>query len=312
LDVRTETSLSAAERALGLPESRWLEAGGPIHYREWPGPADGAVSVLVHGLGGSLLNWALVAPDLARRGRVLALDLPGFGRTPAAGRGSGVASSARALARFLRAMDLESVFLFGSSMGGMVAVEHAGIDPASVRGLVLVNAALPPVGSPVRGVPTEVAAGFLTTGAWRLGPAILRTRTDRLGAERMARRTLAYCTAHPDRLEPAWVTAAVEEFRRWSAGPDAADVFSEASRSIVRTFTFPRGYRRLLAEIRTPAIVLHGAADRLIPTANAWQAAREHANWDLVVLPDVGHIPQVEDPARFLDVVGAWLDRAAA
>jgi pimeloyl-ACP methyl ester carboxylesterase len=270
LDVRTETSLSAAERALGLPESGWLDDGGPVHYREWPGPADGTVSVLVHGLGGSLLNWALVAPDL------------------------------------------ENVFLFGSSMGGMVAVEHAAADPASVRGLVLVSAALPPVGSPVRGVPTEVAAGFLATGAWRLGPAILRTRTDRLGAERMARRTLAYCTAHPDRLDPAWVAAPVEEFRRWSAGLDAADVFSEACRSIVRAFTFPCGYRRLLAEIRTPAIVLHGAADRLIPTANAWQAARDHANWDLVVLPDTGHIPQVEDPAGFLDVVGAWLDRAAA
>ena len=171
---------------------------------------------------------------------MIALDLPGFGRTPAAGRGSGIASSTRALARFVRALDLPPVFLFGSSMGGMVAAEHAAAHPASVRGLVLADPALPPVGSPFRGVPADVAAGFVVTGAWKLGPAILRTRTDRLGAERMALNTIEYCTARPDDLDPAWVAATVEEFGRWSAGPDAAGVFSEACRSIVRVFTFPR------------------------------------------------------------------------
>jgi pimeloyl-ACP methyl ester carboxylesterase len=310
--MRTDTSLSEAERALALPESRWLDDGGPIHYREWPGPPEGPISVLVHGLGGSLLNWALVAPGIATRGRVIALDLPGFGKTPAEGRGSGVASGTRTVARFLRALDLPPVLLFGSSMGGMVAVQQTAADPESVRGLILADAALPPVGSALRGVPADVAVGFLATGAWKLGPAMLRTRTDRLGAERMALRTIAYCTAHPDDLGPAWVTATVEGFRTWSAGPDAAHVFSEACRSIVGAFTLPRPYRRLLAGIRTPAMVVHGAADRLVPAVNAWHAVREHANWDLVVLPDVGHIPQVEDPLRFMDVVGRWMDRAAA
>ena len=89
-------------------------------------------------------------------------------------------------------------------------------------------------------------------------------------------------------------------------------MFSEASRSIVRAYTFARAYRRRLAGIRTPALLVHGAADRLVPVANAWHAAREHANWDLVVLPDTGHLPQVERPERFLRAVLPWLDRLLA
>ena len=50
---------------LHLPESRWVDAGGPVHYRVWEGPADGPTFVCVHGLGGSLLNWVPVAPGLA-------------------------------------------------------------------------------------------------------------------------------------------------------------------------------------------------------------------------------------------------------
>src|SRR5712691_9739056 len=96
---------------LQLPESRWADVGGPVHYREWAGSEDGPVFVCVHGLGGSNLNWALVAPGLASRGRVLALDLAGFGLTPMGGRGSGVGANRRLLGRFLRALDLPPIVL---------------------------------------------------------------------------------------------------------------------------------------------------------------------------------------------------------
>ena len=78
------------ERVAGLelPDSAWIDVGCRVHYREWPGPAEGQTFVCVHGLGGSLVNWALVAPGLARHGRVLALDLAGFGLTDPDGLGT--------------------------------------------------------------------------------------------------------------------------------------------------------------------------------------------------------------------------------
>src|SRR6266540_5052334 len=98
---------------LELPESQWTDVGGPVHYRDWTGPEEGPTFVCVHGLGGSLLNWALVAPGLSTRGRVLALDLAGFGLSPAAGRSAGVRSSWRLLGGFLRALELPPVVLVG-------------------------------------------------------------------------------------------------------------------------------------------------------------------------------------------------------
>ncbi len=68
-----------------VPQGRWVDLDGPTHYVEWTGP-DERTFVLVHGLGGSVLSWLAVGPGLASSGRVLAIDLPGFGRTPRAGR----------------------------------------------------------------------------------------------------------------------------------------------------------------------------------------------------------------------------------
>ncbi|HEY6480179.1 MAG TPA: alpha/beta fold hydrolase, partial [Streptosporangiaceae bacterium] len=75
-----------------------------MHWVDFGGPPDTATPplVLVHGLGGSHLDWVRVAPALAAQRRVLALDLPGFGLTPAAGRLATVPASAALLGRFVR------------------------------------------------------------------------------------------------------------------------------------------------------------------------------------------------------------------
>ena len=132
-----------AIEALGLPPSQWIDLGGPVHYREWPGPAEGPTFVLVHGLGGSLLNWASVAPGLARWGRVVALDLAGFGLTPLERRSAGVTANRRLLGAFLKALELPPVVLVGNSMGGMVSLLQAARAPETISALVLVDAAFP-------------------------------------------------------------------------------------------------------------------------------------------------------------------------
>ncbi|MFL5354501.1 alpha/beta fold hydrolase [Archangium sp.] len=56
---------------------RTVDLGGPVHYADYGG--SGRTRVLLHGLGGSYLNWLPAAPELAKHARVLALDLVGFG-----------------------------------------------------------------------------------------------------------------------------------------------------------------------------------------------------------------------------------------
>src|SRR5206468_1501811 len=65
-----------------LLDTRTVDVDGPVAYVEWPSERPGGggpTFVCVHGLGGSHVNWMLVGPRLAAHGRVLALDLAGFG-----------------------------------------------------------------------------------------------------------------------------------------------------------------------------------------------------------------------------------------
>lgn len=197
--------------ALRVP-SRWTDVDGPVHYGEWPGPSKGPVFVCVHGLGGSLLNWAQVGPGLAERGRVLALDLSGFGMTPPAGRGSGVGSNRLLLDGFLRALRLPPVILVGNSMGGMIAVIQAAHNPATVERLVLVDAAFPRGRSMAAQPPPRLAAAFALFSSM-LGERIIHHRSRRLGPERLVRTTFQLSTADPASIDPRLVEAHIQMVR---------------------------------------------------------------------------------------------------
>ena len=127
---------------IDLPESHFVDLDGPVHYREWAGP-DGPTFVCVHGLGGSLLNWVSVAPALAKRGRVVAVDLVGFGKTPREGRSAGMKANRLLLSRFLGEVATGPVVLIGNSMGGAISMLQAALEPQSVAGLALTSPALP-------------------------------------------------------------------------------------------------------------------------------------------------------------------------
>src|SRR5207249_2847631 len=116
--------------------SRTIDLDGPIHYADFGGT--GPTLVLVHGLGGSHVNWLAVAPVLARRARVLAVDLAGFGRTPLGERSADVHANRVLLDRFLDAVAAGPAVLVGNSMGGLVAMMEAALAPERVAGLVLV------------------------------------------------------------------------------------------------------------------------------------------------------------------------------
>lgn len=294
--------------ALGLPDSRWADAGGPVHYRLWEGPREGPTFVCVHGLGGSLLNWAPVALGLARRGPVLALDLAGFGLTPPKERGTGVGSNRKLLDGFLRALDLPPVVLVGNSMGGMVSLIQAAQRPESVDSLVLVDAAFPRTRSVQGQFDPRVASLFALYSAGRVGEWFADMRSRRLGPERLVRETLRVAAADPSSIEPVLVEAMIEQARQRRKFDYATKAFLAAARSIFRAQVTPGRYRALVRSVTRPALVMHGARDRLVPVATAREAAAGHSNWNLTLFDDLGHIPQMEAPGRWLSAVEQWLD----
>jgi pimeloyl-ACP methyl ester carboxylesterase len=112
-----------------------------FRYLEYPTPdrVEGPPVVLLHGLASNARWWVLVAPQLAKRFRVLALDQRGHGESDAPDTGYDFASVTRDLAAFAGEMGLDRPVVVGHSWGGNVALEYAATRPDDVAGIVLVD-----------------------------------------------------------------------------------------------------------------------------------------------------------------------------
>ena len=286
-------------------ESCWADIDGPVHYLDFGGPAGAPVIVAVHGLEGCAVNWSALAPLLTDRYRVLAPDLAGHGFTRSAGRGVDVSSNRVLLHRFIEAVAGSRVILMGNSMGGMIALSEAAAAPSTVTGLILLDPALPFM--PVRPDPSVVMM-FLVNMVPGLSQRMLRRR-HQYAPEELVAGVLATVCADPSRVPPAVVGQHVEVARRRFGYTEADREFTLAARSVVSAAGYITGrpYRRAINSVRCPVLMLHGTLDRLIPVATARIVARAHPDWSLVVLPGVGHVPQLEAPLECATEIREWL-----
>lgn len=111
-------------------------------YREWGDPTATQALVLIHGITGSSLSWVRVAPVLAKRYRVIAVDLKGHGDSDRPDAGYGFSDQAHELASLCGALGLQQVSLVGHSWGGAVATHVATSTEVVVERLVLEDPAL--------------------------------------------------------------------------------------------------------------------------------------------------------------------------
>ena len=286
-----------------LPEAHYVDFGGPE-------PGDGGDPhtplVLVHGLGGSHLNWVLLGPRLRRHGRVYALDLAGFGLTRGGERESTVAANVALVAAFLREVVGEPAVLVGNSMGGMVSIFVAAAHPELVARLVLLDPSIP---TRRRDTDRQVAATFFVYGIPRVGEAFVRKIGERNDRQRVMD-TTNLCFADPTRADPAVLDAGVEllAYRREHA-PEAQGAFLGAARSILRVLNRGRKYAALLRGLDVPVLLIHGERDRLVPVAAARVLAAENPDWTVQIVPDLGHAPMLENPELVAGIVDDWLDR---
>ena len=289
------------------PVSRTVHLGGSVHYVDYGGPADRGTLVLVHGLGGSVANWCAVGERLAEHHRVYAIDLVGFGRSRLEGRGADVDSNAELVLRFIRDVVGGPATLVGNSMGGAISLLAAAKSPADVRSLVLVNAALPRTRGAA--LDPQVALVFATYMVPWLGERALASFAARLTSQQHVDQMMRLCAADSRKLDAAHVAehvAIADERRGWTDEGHAS--FLEAARSLIRAMTLTR-LAKAMKKIAVPTLVIHGDRDRLVNVANGRGAAKAHG-WDLEVFEGVGHIPQLEVPAKFVDVIETWLERA--
>lgn len=292
-------------------QHRTLDLDGDVAYVDHGG--DGPLVVLVHGLGASHASWGGAGPRLARHHHVLAIDLPGFGRSPLDGRRATVAANRRILHRFLDVVSPDPVALVGNSMGGMIAILEAAAAPDRLRALVLVNPSLPLPSLLARRPDPQVAASFALYNTPVLGRRFVAARKRRLGPELLVRETLKLCGVDVSRID-AEVVEELEAMARLRARQPWADTaFLQAQQSIVRLLLrHGRRYAATIAALEIPTLLLHGELDRLVPVESARTVARANPRVRFEELRGVGHAPQLADPDAFVDVVERFLSGVAA
>ncbi len=285
------------------PASRFVELGLPVHYVDYGG--SGPAMVLVHGLGGAHVNWMSVGEKLARHARVVAIDLPGFGRTPTEGDSASVHANRQLLTRFVDRVMGGPAILVGNSMGGLISLMAAAEAPASVAGLVLVNPALPAApGSFFDLGVAAIFAGYCLPG---VGEMLMTGRKALLGSEGSVRQMLDFCCVDSGRVarDVVEATIALSQERTKTAGGNAA--FLSAARSIVACVLQRGAFERMVDRVTAPALLVHGTHDRLVPVAAARALAARRADWMLKVFENIGHVPQLEDPDGFVAAVEGWM-----
>jgi len=275
---------------------------GPVHYLDFGGT--GKPLLMVHGLGGSALNWMAVGPEIATSYHAFAIDLAGFGQTPLFRRSAAVGANAELVQSFIEKVIGEPVVIMGNSMGGHISILEAAQHPSWVDAMILVDPAIP--GVHVRRPEPALLGTMAALSVPGLAEILLDRRARLLGPEGLVTQTLAIVCADPSRVAPEVVEAHNRLTReRDKLGRQNGRAFLQASRSIGLRMADPRFWSRV-AKVESPTLVIHGSLDRLIPVAAARDLARRRPDWTLEILQGVGHVPMMEAPDEFMSALNAW------
>jgi pimeloyl-ACP methyl ester carboxylesterase len=252
---------------------------------------DGPPLLWIHGLGGVWQNWLLNIPAFMDTHRCLAVDLPGFGQSELPAGEISIPGFARAVDRVCEALDVECPVVIGNSMGGFTGAELAVALPTRVSKLVLVAAAglsteylaREPLLAAARAFAALTARSSLLRGS----PMVKRPRLRRLALQMIVR--------YPERLSVPLTTELVQG----ANAPGFIDAFDAL---------MGYSFRDRLERIEVPVLIVWGRNDILVPVDDA--EMYEHLigdNAHSVIFEDTGHLPMLERPSRFNELLAGFI-----
>ena len=281
-----DKSKAELEKIYGSPKNAYVSAlGVNLHYQD-TGPSKNAIPILfLHGFGASLQTWDTWAQALSEDYRVVSVDLPGFGLTGEDP--SGIYTDQRSvevLEAFLKELNIPKVVLVGNSMGGKFAWQFAARYPNQVTKLVLIS-------------PDGYASPGIEYGKKIEVPAI--ADLYRYFFSRMFLvMNLKPAYANPNTLNDALVN----RYYDLMLAPGVRGAILARMQQTVLQDPVPS-----LSSIQVPTLLIWGEKDAFIPISNSNDYLKVMPNAKRVSLPNIGHLPQEEQPSIGLRVLKEFL-----
>ena len=255
---------------------------------------EGPTLLLIHGIGGDWRTWEPVLDGLARNHHVVAVDLPGHGGSAKGPGDYSLGALASALRDLGGALGLERATVIGHSLGGGIAMQFAYQFPERCERLVLVSSGGlgPDVGLVLRLATLPGSELFLSLTA----PAARRLVDLAGSAGRLLRLRAAADAEHYAR---AYTALAESESRAAFLGTLRGVVGTRGQLVDARDRLYLAGHM--------PTLIVWGERDGVLPVDHG-HAAHEHIPGSrLEIFEDAGHLPQLDDPARFVTAVDDFM-----
>lgn len=246
--------------------------------------------ILIHGLGDDADSWRRLIPLLSGTFRVLAPDLPGFGRSASPGR-AGIKRHTAAILALLA--ETGPAILAGNSMGALVAEEAAIARPDMVRGLVLLDGCIPTAAG--------LNPGLLLMALPFVGKKWFRAfRNDHEGAWRSLFGYYADIMSLPEadrQFLRERVIARVESSSQERAHFDSL-------RSLILCNALHRGrFTRFLPQFSGKILIIWGAEDAVLSPESSRLIRKLRPDAAFSLIPGAGHLPHQEKPGETASVI---------
>jgi len=222
--------------------------------------------ILIHGLGGSLRDWDVIAPVVARHHRVLRWDVRGFGDSDKPAGPYSPQLFASDLAGLCRAVGISHAHVAGISMGGVIAQRLTLDYPGLVRTLTLMS--------------TSSEVGEQAQKAWLKMADGIEQRGFSANPEFAARIfTAGFAQANPEQIKLMAERTAANDPRTYAAAARAIGTYNWTGE---------------LGRIRVPTLILQGLEDVLTPPGGSVKLSRGIPRSRLLMVPDCGHVMTAE------------------
>ena len=279
-----------------LPHRQIDVAGVPTYVVD---AGEGPPVLLIHGYGDTADGWRRVVPRLLAGHRVVAIDVPPFGRSANPHVPLLIDFYKRFFPELLERLGIERATVIGHSLGGAISLHLTLQEPQLVERLGLVA----PAGLGERPPWWWYAiAGYGRVWKTALSvPSPLTPRLIRIGLTRF----LDWRLFH----DPRQMRETIDHLVSMHGTPRDFDRLLAAGRCCIESYT-----GTLLedsAAIRVPLWMVWGEHDGLVPSHHAHAFRELHAQAHVHVFEDCGHYPQIELPSRFNRLLHEWIEATA-